>query len=223
MNPNILFLLTLEPGWACRSSSVVCTSWPPTDGPPRPGPWWRTRRSLPARRWRRGTPLSSAAPGWSARAGSVENRGWTRACRPSLGKQTLGGGREGRRFRWSRKQKKKHVSEKLINFFFFFNKWKDESVAARTGKRQKGFLETREFKRTLEHIVPEEQWFHWNGTGDQVLSVPQGTVTERNCFVAAVKVSRESLDVSLKTQLLLNQMNFYFSREKKIQIVRVDV
>lgn len=109
VNRNILFLLTLEPGWACRSSSVVCTSWPPTDGPPRPGPWWRTRRSLPARRWRRGTPLSSAAPGWSARAGSVENRGWTRACRPSLGKQTLGGGREGRRFRWSRNQKKKNM------------------------------------------------------------------------------------------------------------------
>lgn len=119
--------------------------------------------------------------------------------------------------------KKKNMCLRNLFFFFFFNKWKDESVAARTGKRQKGFLETREFKRTLEHIVPEEQWFHWNGTGDQVLSVPQGTVTERNCFVAAVKVSRESLDVSLKTQLLLNQRNFYFNREKKIQIVRVDV
>lgn len=92
------FRLTLVLGWACRSSSAVCTSWPPIGEPPRLGPWWQTLHSLPARRWRRGTLPSSGAPGWSATAGSAWSLGLTRACRPILGRQTL----EGKRgtFRW---------------------------------------------------------------------------------------------------------------------------
>lgn len=84
------FNLTLVPGWACHSSSAVYTSWHPTSGPPHLGPWWQTLHSLPARRWPRGTPLSSAAPGWSATAGSVWSLGLTQACRPNPGRQTLG-------------------------------------------------------------------------------------------------------------------------------------
>lgn len=84
--------------WACRSSSAVYTSSPPTGGPPRLGPWWQTLRSLPARRWHHGTPLSGAAPEWSATAGSAWSPGSTLACRPTLGRQTLGWKREA--FRW---------------------------------------------------------------------------------------------------------------------------
>lgn len=51
-----------------------------------------------------------------------------------------------------------------------------------------------------------------------MLSVPQGTVTERNCFVAAVKVSRESLDVSLKTQLLLMRGTFILAGKRRSKL-----
>lgn len=88
------FGLTLELGWACRSSSGVCTFWHPTDGPPHRGPWWQIRRSPLATRWHRGTLLSSGVPGWNARAGSAGTLGWTLACRPTQGRQTLVGGEE---------------------------------------------------------------------------------------------------------------------------------
>lgn len=99
--------LTLELGWACRSSSGACTFWHPTGGPPHRGPWWQIHHSHLATRWHRGTLLSSGAPGWNARAGSAGSLGWTLACRPTQGRQTLGGCRgEGMMRSWGDHEEK---------------------------------------------------------------------------------------------------------------------
>lgn len=89
---------TSAPCSACHSSCEVCISLSPTAEPPHLDPWWQTLRSPPARRSPPDTPPSAAAPRWSATAGSVWTRGSTLACRPSLGRRTLGrGSRKDRR------------------------------------------------------------------------------------------------------------------------------
>lgn len=87
---------TSVPCSACHSSCEVCISLSPTAEPPRLDPWWRTRRSPPARRSPPDTLLSAAAPGWSATAGSVWTQGSTQACRPSPGRRTLNRGEQER-------------------------------------------------------------------------------------------------------------------------------
>lgn len=75
-------LPTWGPGWACRSSCVVCPSSRPTAWPTSQGPWWQTRPTPLPSRWPRPR-LGPVARGGSAKAGSVGSRATTWVCRPS--------------------------------------------------------------------------------------------------------------------------------------------